>query len=448
MITTDLENLTNEIFEVANEFAPDIDMGLFTRFSDGKMYVTVEYNGNKDQYDYPLTECDRLIKKRLIKRYAKLSAYKTLSRSFGVDLPWGALTGIRPTKLAYQQGENWRSFFLDDMFVSPVKTQLISDILDSQKSIIRPDGTVNDLFISIPFCPTRCAYCSFLSCELGREKHVNEYIAALIKEIEHAKTLYSDFRCLYIGGGTPVSIEDGLFEKILISAAGDYEEFTVEAGRPDVITEDKLKLMKDYGVTRVCVNPQTFLDRTLAVIGRKHSAKDVIDKYELVKKYGFSVNMDLIAGLPGESFDDFRYSLDKAAELSPDNVTVHTLCLKKGSKLKESTQRLDVADVEAMVDYAHKTLAAAGYAPYYLYRQKYMAGNLENTGYAKPGTECVYNVDIMEEIANIVACGANGVSKRVFGDENRIERLAAPKDIKTYLDKVDEIIDNKNKLFS
>jgi len=447
MITTNLENLNNEISEVANEFGVDLDLDLFANFSGDKMSVRVKFADRTDSYEYNVSANSQLERKRYVKRYAKLSAYKTLSAAFSLALPWGALTGIRPTRLAYQQGENWKDFFLNEMNVSPEKTEIIEKILDCQKPYMAGAGEINDLFVSIPFCPTRCAYCSFLSCEIGREKHVNEYIAALIKEIEHAKTLYNNYRCLYIGGGTPVSLTDEHFLSVMKAAAGDYKEFTVEAGRPDCITENKLAIMKDYGVTRVCVNPQTFSDKTLALIGRKHSAADIIEKYSLVKKYGFDVNMDLIAGLPEESFDDFKSSVDRAISLDPENVTIHTLCLKKGSRLKESTERLDVADVGQMVDYGHSALERAGYFPYYLYRQKYMAGNLENTGYAKAGKACVYNIDIMEEIASIVACGANGISKKVFPSEGRIERLAAPKDIATYLNKVEEILCEKNKLF-
>ncbi|HBK02626.1 MAG TPA: coproporphyrinogen dehydrogenase HemZ, partial [Clostridiales bacterium] len=238
------------------------------------------------------------------------------------------------------------------------------------------------------------------------------------------------------------------FAAVLDAIGKQNIEYTVEAGRPDCITEEKLKLMKEYGVTRVCVNPQTFSDKTLALIGRKHTAQETIDKYFLTKSYGFDVNMDLIAGLPEETFFDFKASLDKAIELSPENITVHTLCLKKGSKLKESMDRLTGEEVPKMVDYAHIALHSASYSPYYLYRQKYMAANLENTGYAKAGKECIYNIDIMEEIASILACGANAVGKRLFSTENRIERLGEPKDIKTYLNKLDKIIEEKNQLFS
>ena len=449
MLITNFENLESELLEVVNEFGVYPKIIVNGEQKANLLVVRVTVDDNDYSYEYPFEPENYLLEKRLKKRYAKLSLYKSLSAYTGVSLPWGALTGIRPTKLAYQQGKSWRSFFTDEMLVSEGKTQIIEEILSVQKPYYpKTDEDVFDLFVSLPFCPTRCAYCSFMSCEISKEKLINEYIEALVKEIKSAKALGKTFRSVYVGGGTPVSLKFEHFIAVLDAIGKQNIEYTVEAGRPDCITEEKLKLMKDYGVTRVCVNPQTFSDKTLALIGRKHTAKETIDKYFLTKSYGFDVNMDLIAGLPEESVDDFKFSLDKAIELSPENITVHTLCLKKGSKLKESFDRLDGAIVPQMVDYAHSALHSAQYLPYYLYRQKYMAGNLENTGYAKPKKECVYNIDIMEEIASILACGANAVGKRVFSRENRIERLGEPKDIKTYLSKLDKIIEEKNQLFN
>ena len=224
-------------------------------------------------------------------------------------------------------------------------------------------------------------------------------------------------------------------------------EYTVEAGRPDRITENNLKLLKKHGVTRICINPQTFSNQTLKRLGRNHTAEELIEKYNMAKD-DFSINMDLIAGLEGETFEDFKASIDKAIELSPDNITVHTLCIKRGSYLAETEKRLGGEIVSKMVDYATERLLANGYSPYYLYRQKYMAGNLENVGYTKPGKACVYNIDVMEEIAQNVSCGANAISKRVFNGGERIERVASPKDIITYLNKTEEIKQKKEKLFS
>lgn len=449
MLITNFENLESELNEVVNEFGVYPEMRVDGELKTGSLAVNVAIDDKTYSYEYAFNPENKLIEKRLKKRYAKLSLYKALSDFTGVKLPWGALTGIRPSKLAVQQGENWRSFFTDEMLVSESKTKIIEDILSVQKPYYPKVGEdIFDFFVSLPFCPTRCAYCSFISCEISKEKAINEYIEALIKEIKAAKALGKTFRSVYVGGGTPVSLKTEHFAAVLDSIGKQNIEYTVEAGRPDCITEEKLKLMKDYGVTRVCVNPQTFSDKTLALIGRKHTAKETIDKFFLTKSYGFDVNMDLIAGLPEETFDDFKASLDKAIELSPENITVHTLCLKKGSKLKESMDRLTGEEVPKMVDYAHIALHSAQYSPYYLYRQKYMAANLENTGYAKKGKECIYNIDIMEEIASILSCGANAVGKRLFPKENRIERLGEPKDIKTYLDKLDKIIEEKNQLFS
>ena len=431
-----------------NEFGRDFsELVLIERFEGGNVVFDVSFQGLTKTFSYPYSYSDEIERKRLEKRYAKLSVYKALTDILGVTLPWGALTGIRPTKLARQQGGGWRSFFTDKMRVSEQKTALIEKTLEVQKPYIVGAGEVYDLFVSIPLCPSRCAYCSFISCEIDKEKRVNEYIEALIREIESAVSMKKNFRSVYIGGGTPVALSDDDFEKILAAIGKRDVEYTVEAGRPDAITEKKLEIMKRYGVTRVCVNPQTFSDKTLGLIGRKHTAKDVIEKYHLVKSFGFSVNNDLIAGLPEETPDDFSLSVDKAISLDPDNITIHTLALKSGSKLKESVSRLDDSAVSDMVDYARSALFSAGYVPYYLYRQKYMAGNLENVGYCKPQKECVYNIDIMEEVGNIVACGANAISKRVYEGGKKIERLAAPKNISAYLSRVDEIIGKKLKIF-
>jgi len=255
-------------------------------------------------------------------------------------------------------------------------------------------------------------------------------------------------RSIYIGGGTPVALPNEHLDRVLteLDDISKGVEFTVEAGRPDCITKTNLEILKKHGVTRICINPQTFSDITLELLGRNHTAQDVVDKF-LMAKNEFIVNMDLIAGLDGESVEDFKNSIDKAIALSPDNITVHTLCIKRGSKLAETESRLSGNEVSQMVDYARETLKAHGYKPYYLYRQKYMAGNLENVGYAKEGKACVYNVNVMEEISSTVACGANAISKRVYNGGERIERSASPKDILTYLNKIDKIKQEKAKLF-
>ncbi len=456
MIDTNLPHLESELLEVVKLFDGGLDLKIRHRFTESpnKFVNTITLNGKVFAYGNLVAEnLSELEKKRLVKRYAKLSLYKAISRLFGVDLPWGSLTGIRPTKLAYQQlsatGE-FEEFFIDTMKVSKEKTQLIKDIIDSQKGIYKIDDENTDFFVFIPFCPSRCKYCSFISADIkSARKRVDEYVDTLIYEINQSKKYVKKLRSIYVGGGTPVSLSDEQLERVLSSLDDISQgvEYTVEAGRPDAITESNLKILKKHGVTRICINPQTFSDKTLISLGRNHTAKDVIDKFELAKNQ-FVVNMDLIAGLDGESFEDFKASLDKAVELNSDNITVHTLCIKKGSYLAESENRLSGDVALQMVDYARETLVKNGYKPYYLYRQKYMAGNLENVGYAKEGKACVYNINVMEEISSTVACGANAISKRSFGGGERIERSASPKDVPTYLDKIELILEKKEKLFS
>lgn len=404
---------------------------------EGKTYSFADRHVYKNELEH----------KRYFRRYAKLALYKALSDYTGEKLEWGALTGIRPVKFAYSEGEKWREVMGKEMEVSERKLDMVGRIMEAQKGIYSISDDNADFFVSIPFCPSRCAYCSFVSNEIGREKQVHEYVSALVDEITATKPLFKEYRSFYVGGGTPVSLPIGELERILDSIGRPNVEYTVEAGRPDCINDEVLALLKEKGVTRICVNPQSFNDKTLKEIGRKHTAKDIFDKFALARKYDFDINMDLIAGLPGEFFEDFKYSLDAALELEPDNLTVHTLSLKKGSVLREKCDRLPAGEIKKMIDYSAYKSINAGFSPYYMYRQKYMAGNLENTGYAKRGKACVYNVDVMEEISSNPACGANGVSKRLFAKDDRIERYGAPKDIKTYIDKVDKIIADKTDFF-
>ncbi len=456
MIDTDLKHLESDLKEVINLFSGGDEFTIRHRFShtDIKFVNTITINGKVYAYgNLVKLSNNELEYKRLVKRYAKLSLYKALVQFTGNSQPWGALTGIRPTKLAYDALEEcgeFKEFFTDVMKVSQGKTALIERVINEQKGIYVKDEKLTDFFVFIPFCPSRCRYCSFISQDIkSAQKNINEYVEALIKEIEQSAHLIEKLGSIYIGGGTPVALDNDKLERILqtIDKINTGVEFTVEAGRPDRITEQTLQLLKKYRVTRICVNPQTFNDKTLKAIGRNHTSLDVEEKFALAKKH-FATNMDLIAGLDDESFEDFKFSLDKAIELSPDNITVHTLCVKKGSYLAEEGKTLKKEEIEKMVDYAQIALEEAGYKPYYLYRQKYMAGNLENVGYAKAGKACVYNVHAMEEISNIVACGANAISKKIDFSLNRIERKASPKDVPTYICKLDTVIQEKKALFS
>lgn len=455
MIDTDLTFCQSELLEVINLFEDGEKLTIKHRFKEGegKLVNTVTVNGKVFAYGNVVKSFeDEIEKKRLVKRYAKLSLYKALAKFFNKELPWGALTGIRPTKLAYQQMQkegDFTGFFIDTMKVSQEKTMLTKAVVDTQKGIYEINDENTDFFVFIPFCPSRCKYCSFICADIkSAKKYVDEYVDALVEEINYSAKFVKKLRSIYIGGGTPVSLSNEQLEKILcaIDKINTGVEYTVEAGRPDCITESNLALLKKHGVTRICINPQTFSNKTLELLGRNHTAEDVEEKYNLAKN-DFSINMDLIAGLDGESFEDFKKSIDKAIELNPDNITVHTLCIKRGSYLALTQERLSGEIVNQMVEYANKSLLDAGYTPYYLYRQKYMAGNLENVGYTKPGKACVYNIDVMEEIAQNVACGANAISKRVFNGGERIERVASPKDVVTYLNKKEIIKEQKTKLF-
>lgn len=451
MLNTNAEVFFPDLMEEVNLFpgADNFEITYLMCEKDGFFENTVTVNGKEYSFKNKAEYKNETERKRFAKRYSKLSVYRALSDFTGEKMSWGALTGIRPVKLAYQQGEDFENFLKNEMLVSDEKTEIVKKIIDAQKGIYEINRENGDFFVGIPFCPTRCSYCSFVSSEIAKARNLPEYVDALVKEIQASKPMIKKLKSIYIGGGTPVALPKNLLIKVLDAVGRNTAgvEYTVEAGRPDCIDGETLALLKDYGVTRVCVNPQTFNDKTLELLGRKHTAADVVEKFHLAREFGFDINCDLIAGLPEETLDDFRYSIDTALSLRPENVTVHTLCLKKGSKLKENCSRLGEGEVSAMIDYSSRAIVSAGYSPYYLYRQKYMAANQENTGYALPGKVCVYNVDVMEEISDNVACGANAVSKKIFPDENRIERYGAPKDIATYIAKIDAIISEKEKLF-
>ena len=453
MLTTNTEFLYPEMMDVVRLFGEDIPaLSHAFSYEDGCFVNTVTAQGQEYVSRDAQTYGSALEFKRYAKRYAKLAVYNVLCGVTGKSMPWGALTGIRPTKLAYAELEAGRRF--EPLFrkfgVSEENIALVGQIVRAQEGIYEKTEGDADLYIGIPFCPSKCNYCSFITADIARTGHwIGEYLTALEKEIAACRGMYRRLRSVYIGGGTPLVLEAGQLRRVLEAAAPFTAgaEYTVEAGRPDVFCEEKLDLLKGYGVTRICVNPQSFCDETLARIGRKHTAADIYRAFAMAREYGFDINCDLIAGLTGESAEQFFDSVDRAIALSPENITVHTLCLKKGAKLKEEESRLSSEGVAEMIAYSRKKLRAAGYIPYYLYRQKYMAGNFENTGWAKPGKACIYNVDVMEEITDNIDCGANAVGKKIFAGENRIERLGSPKDIPTYIQKIDAILADKRKLY-
>ena len=454
MLTTDCKFLENELMDVVRLFEkrPTSICHSF-HFSDGVFYNDFTVDGKDYSFEDRGQVADEIVYKRLERRYAKLALYRILSDITGEKMPWGALTGIRPTKMAYmelQAGRDYHELF-EKMQVSKENVKLVEDILSAQEGIYSM-GEGADLFISIPFCPTKCAYCSFITAPIDRIRHfLMPYLDALEKELVAIQPLCGNLRSIYIGGGTPFVLSEEELERVLKATAPlvkDGVEYTVEAGRPDVFTDGKLKLLKEYGVNRICINPQSFSDETLQKIGRKHTVSDVYAAFELSKKYGFIINVDLIAGLEDEDVDTFRRSVEKAVETGADNITVHCLSLKSGAKLKEEFSRVKNNFTLDMVSLSREILSKAGYVPYYMYRQKYQAGNNENVGWTKPGKACVYNIDVMEETTDNIAVGANAVSKRVFDGGARIERFATQKDLKTYMEKLEETIENRYNFFT
>lgn len=378
---------------------------------------------------------------------------------------WGALAGVRPTKLTTRmllQGlspEEAAKKMEKDYFVTPERAKLAVDCSLSTKAFTEK-LTPNDisLYVGIPFCPTRCAYCSFVSADVQRAlKLVEPYLAALDQEIDAAagylREAGAKVRTIYIGGGTPTTLSAPQLEHLIAHLRQVLEldrlaEFTVEAGRPDTITADKMAVLRDLGVDRVSVNPQTMQDEVLRAMGRSHTAADILTAYDIVRKSGIPiVNMDLIAGLPKDSVAGFQDTLDTVLSLDPENITVHTLALKKGARLMMEREGLPTGEeTSAMLDYAWDALRAAGQIPYYLYRQKYMSGALENIGWCKPGTEGLYNICIMEELHSILALGAGGSTKLTNPATGKVVRLTNPKYPQQYMERIDQLCRDKAEL--
>ena len=453
-LTTNCAFLENEILDVARLFKnrPQTITHAF-RFENGVFYNAFEIDGENYAFEDVQAVGGELDYKRYERRFAKLRLYEILSKKYGEYMPWGALTGIRPTKLAYTEIENGRDYkeLFDKMHVGAENTALVETILQTQKGIYEKNDENTDVFVSLPFCPTKCAYCSFITAPIDKTRHfLPAYLDCLEKEIAGAKPLVRNLRSVYIGGGTPFALDAPDLERVLFATKQLYDnkaEYTVEAGRPDTFTEEKLRLLKDYGVNRICINPQTFSDITLQKIGRKHTVADFYRAYELSEKYGFAVNIDLIAGLTDETVETFALGVEKAVETGAENITVHCLSLKSGAKLKEEISYIENALISDMVGCSREILGRNGYLPYYMYRQKYQAGNNENVGWTKAGYACVYNIDVMEETANNLAVGANAISKRVQNAIGRIDRFASQKDLKTYIENIDKIIEEKRKFF-
>ena len=402
-----------------------------------------------------------LEEKRQLKRLIKRCCYRLFKEVTGRRPAWGSLTGIRPTRLYYQQLEGGKSraearAALAALFdLSEEKLDLLDEIITAQEGLIGRPQNACDLYIGIPFCTTRCSYCSFSSGEIGNGRLVEPYLSALFHEIdlcsEMARDMGLDIRVGYIGGGTPSSLTTAQLDRLLEHVQrrfGTLSELTVEAGRPDTLDREKLAMLRSHPVTRISINPQTMNDETLRVIGRAHTAQQTIDCYHLARSLGFDdINMDVIAALPGEDYGMFAHTLQVIRALNPDSLTVHTLAVKRSSRLHEQRYQQQEEDVARMVALGRETAHAMGMRAYYLYRQKYMAQNLENVGYARPASICRYNIDNMEETTSVLALGAGGISKCVMRQEEKILRAPNIANIEQYIDRVDEMAARKREVF-
>ncbi|MEA4955660.1 MAG: coproporphyrinogen dehydrogenase HemZ [Pseudoflavonifractor sp.] len=404
---------------------------------------------------------------RVCQRILKLAFYDAGIRALGKEPPWGALTGVRPVKIpakAMEQGlspARAEKLLRDTYRVSPIRRKLAMDCAGESVSARRSlRGDEVSLYVGIPFCPSRCVYCSFISAAVTQcLPLVDPFVDALEREIEATGKLLREtgrkVRTIYVGGGTPTTLSASQLERVLsalelLLPVETCSEFTVEAGRPDTITPEKLAVLAGHRVDRISVNPQSMEDEVLVRMGRPHTGADIRRAYEQVRQAGrFAVNMDLIAGLPGDSPEGFARSLDTVLTMEPENITVHTLALKKGARLMEEGGTLPSADqVEQMLDRAWETLRGHNYAPYYLYRQKYMSGSFENVGWTKSGYASLYNIAMMEELHTILALGGGGVTKLVWPESGKIERVANPKYPQEYLRDVDKICREKGALAS
>ena len=400
------------------------------------------------------------------KNVVKKMFYQMLMERTGTGLPWGSLTGIRPTKIALTRlEEGWdedaiRSFMKETYMASDEKINLSIELAAREKKLLEPLDYERgySLYVGIPFCPTTCLYCSFTSYPISKwTGRTGLYLEALFKELEYTagKMKGRPLDTIYFGGGTPTSLPAEDIHAILCKLedlfdTGHALEFTVEAGRPDSITEEKLKVLRNHGITRISINPQTMNQKTLDLIGRRHSVEMVKERFWMARELGFdNINMDLIMGLPEEDMDDVRHTLHEVKELAPDSLTVHSLAIKRAARLnmfREQYGDLKISNTPEMIDLSAACAREMGMEPYYLYRQKNMAGNFENVGYSLPGKACIYNILIMEEMQTIAACGAGTTTKVVFPSENRRERCENVKEVEQYISRIDEMIGRKEKI--
>lgn len=394
----------------------------------------------------------------------KRELYHILSRLTGRFPEWGTLTGVRPLKLAFnhydalQDIDQTMDVMAEQYLLHPSKIKLLREIMKYQlDNLKRPEAEQVSLYVHIPFCPTRCSYCSFAT-NVASDAEVSSYFDYLVKEIKHTGALFREesqkVESVYIGGGTPTTLTDHQLEQLVDTIRDSFDldmtsiEFTVEAGRPDTISPSKLKALRLAGINRISINPQSMSEKTLHVIGRSHSPEDIRTAFEQAEQMNFEIiNSDVIAGLPGEELQDFQDTLQSLVRLGANNITVHTLSVKRGSKLKEEDPeyyRRNTETVKEMLRFSEEYLKEKGFIPYYIYRQKHQMGSFENVGYCKPGAHSIYNVRIMEEKQTIIGMGAGAIGKRYFPEQDRLERIPNVGNYMIYKERFDEMLLRKN----
>lgn len=502
MLIVDLnrENYEYDVHALAKSFFPEEQVTVLTPESrqdrreelSGKARIRINISGREaalsiDEREYRLEVEEGARAQERLKEGFKRFLYQVLSRETGKELPWGNLTGIRPTKIAYgflEEGRNREDiikYYRERHFVSEAKARLSVEIAVRERELlsrlhcagqsVRTTGSGEavhsrgfgeagySLYVGIPFCPTTCLYCSFTSFPIGGyRKMTDAYIDGLIREMELVAGHYAGrtLDCVYIGGGTPTTLEAMQLDRLITALKDRFDfstvqEFTVEAGRADSITPEKLQVLHGHGVTRISVNPQTMKQETLDIIGRKASVEQVEEAFALARKTGFdNINMDLILGLPGELEADVQHTIDRVVELAPDSLTVHSLAVKRASRLNrwiQENRAVMLHNTDETMEIAARGAERLGMVPYYLYRQKNMSGNFENVGYAREGKLGLYNILIMEEVQTVMALGAGSITKLVLPD-GRIERRENVKDVKLYLEKLEEMLGRKEELFA
>lgn len=448
-------------FYAEEEFTGEYPCLVKIIYQEDKITVSIETEGKSVITKEALVEYEK--DRRETKNVLKRLVYGMLCEYTGKLLPWGNLTGIRPTKIPMKLlEEGWGNvriaeYMRETYGVSREKTALAITIANREKAILQDIDYENgySLYVGIPFCPSICLYCSFGSHPLERwVKRVDEYLDALCKELTFIASLMRDrtLHTIYIGGGTPTTLEPGQLRRLLSHIQDTFKpakirEFTVEAGRPDTITEEKLSVLREFPVSRISINPQTMNQRTLDIIGRKHTVEETIAIFHKARELGFdNINMDLIVGLPGEGQEEVAHTLEEIEKLHPDSLTVHSLALKRATRLNLFRDQYEETSFENSQDIMEMTQRCAqnmGMGPYYLYRQKNIAGNFENVGYAEVDKAGIYNILIMEEKQTILAAGAGASTKFVFDHGRRIERVENVKDVKSYIERIDEMLERK-----